>query len=414
VRYRCAATGDCRYLSNTFGSEARSVRYEKNRLGNRRLFPGARQTYTLKQPSEHRAMLNLGQLVNTVQKNCHISDARHAGDFTLCIFLLKMREFYRWEHDIPFAHTLPKDEVGAWLQEREGMWSDLESSAFEALPLEGRTLDPFDTETVNRELIPHGYVYSGGYGRFSKPHFFLGSLLKKEQRNGYTVYISSCEYARDLEAPPAMLLGKTIYVRQESVRRFLWEKIEEWRWNRKNEAMERVLNHYAFEIDVNSALDRMTENETEAMILHELGECLAGEKLGPEWQKMLATFSRSKAEIMVRAVRDILADCLSTLPALLSSNNTASLHFYFANFTGMRKHLYPEALEAYRRWATADDRQALSMLVESGQRRWLETARAIMKIFREKGETAGTAIEILLDPAPESPLNPPPEAASST
>ena len=37
-------------------------------------------------------MLNLGQLVNTVQKNCHISDARHAGDFTLCIFLLKMME----------------------------------------------------------------------------------------------------------------------------------------------------------------------------------------------------------------------------------------------------------------------------------------------------------------------------------
>ncbi len=74
-------------------------------------------------------MLNLGQLVNTVQKNCHISDARHAGDFTLCIFLLKMREFYRWEHDIPFANNLPKDEVGEWLQEREGMWSDLESSS---------------------------------------------------------------------------------------------------------------------------------------------------------------------------------------------------------------------------------------------------------------------------------------------
>ena len=359
-------------------------------------------------------MLNLGQLVNTVQKNCHISDARHAGDFTLCIFLLKMREYYRWEHDIPFANNLPKDEVGEWLQEREGMWSDLESNSFELLPLEGRTLDPFDVETVNRELIPQGYVYSGGYGRFSKPHFFLGTLLKKEQRAGYTVYISSCEYARDLEAPPAMLQGNTIYIRQESVRRFLWEKIEEWRWNRKNEAMERALACYAFEIDMNSALERMTENETEAMILHELGEGLAGEKLGPDWQKMLAAFSRSKAEIMVRAVRDILADCLSTLPSLLTSNNTASLHFYFANFTGMRKHLYPEALEAYRRWATADDHQALSVMVESGQRRWLETARAIMNLFKEKGEHAGTAIENLLEPTPESPLSSPPKAAPTT
>src|SRR3989304_4243279 len=141
-------------------------------------------------------MLNLGQLVNTVQKNCHISDARHAGDFTLCIFLLKMREFFRWENDIPFARGLPKEEDGAWLQQRAGLWSDLESSSLESLLLEGRHLDPFDADTINRELIPQGYVYSGGYGRFSKPHFFLGSLLKKEKRAGYTIYISSCEIGR--------------------------------------------------------------------------------------------------------------------------------------------------------------------------------------------------------------------------
>ncbi len=358
-------------------------------------------------------MLNLGQLVNAVQKNCHISDARHAGDFTLCIFLLKMREFYRWEHDIPFAHDLPKSEVGTWLQEREHMWSDLESSPFEPLPLEHRDLDPFDTDTINRELIPRGYVYSGGYGRFSKPHFFLGTLLKKEQRDGYTIYISSCEYARDLEAPPAMLLGKTIYVRQESVRRFLWEKIEEWRWNRKNEAMGRALACYAFEIDMSTALERMTENETEAMILHELGEALVGEKLGQDWHRMLATFSRSKAEIMVRAVRDILADCLSTLPNLLASDNAASLHFYFANFTGMRKHLFPEAIEAYQRWATKQDRNGLLTLVDNGVHRWLETAHTMLNLYKEKGEHAGPDIENLLEPTAEGALCCHPKATST-
>ena len=349
-------------------------------------------------------MLNLGQLVNAVQKNCHISDARHAADFTLCIFLLKMREFYRWEHDIPFAHDLPKSEVGAWLQERELMWSNLEESSFERLPFEDRTLDPFDADTVNRELVPRGYVYSGGYGRFYKPHFFLGTLLKKEKRAGYTIYISACEYARDLEAPPAMLQDKTIYVRQESVRRFLWEKIEEWRWNRKNEAMERALACYAFEIDAASALERMTQNETEAMIAHELGEALAGEQLGPDWQKMLTTFSRSKAEIMVRAVRDILADCLSTLPKLLAADNEASLHFYFANFTGMRRHLFPEAAAAYRRWATGEDRRALHVLVENGARRWLETARVLLSAYQKHGEHAGAVIENLLEPAAETPV----------
>ncbi|MHB8534045.1 MAG: Sfum_1244 family protein [Sulfuricaulis sp.] len=343
-------------------------------------------------------MLNLGELVNTVQKNCHISDARHAGDFTMCIFLLKMREFYRWEHDIPLANNLPKSEVGNWMQEREHMWSDLEESSFEQLPFEGRTLDPFDADTVNRELVPQGYVYSGGYGRFCKPHFFLGTLLKKERRAGYTIYITSCEFARDLEAPPAMLQGKTIYVRQESVRRFLWEKIEEWRWNRKNKAMERALACYDFELDAASALERMTQNETEAMIAHELGEGLAGEELGPDWQRMLATISRSKAEIMVRAVRDILADCLSTLPTLLAKNNDAALHFYFANFGGMRKHLFPEAIDAYQRWVAGQDRKALPTLAASGARRWRETARALLTLYLDRGEQAGDAIEKMLEP----------------
>jgi Family of unknown function (DUF6866) C-terminal domain/Family of unknown function (DUF6866) N-terminal domain len=359
-------------------------------------------------------MLNLGQLVNAVQKNCHISDARHAGDFTLCIFLLKMREFYRWEHDIPFAHDLPKSEVGAWLQEREHMWSDLEESAFEPLPFEDRALDPFDADTINRELVPRGYVYSGGYGRFSKPHFFLGTLLKKEERAGHTIYISSCEYARDLEAPPAMLQGDTIYIRQESVRRFLWEKIEEWRWNRKNEAMERALSCYSFEIDANSALERMTQNETEAMILHELGEGLAGDELGQDWHRMLTAFSRSKAEIMVRAVRDILADCLSTLPGLLAADNAASLHFYFANFSGMRKHLFPEAVEAYRRWAVEHDPRTLRDLAETGCRRWLDTAHAMLKIFIKQGRQAGPAIENLLEPPPGTAFCYNPKTASTS
>lgn len=346
-------------------------------------------------------MLNLGQLASTVQKNCHISDARHAGDFTLCIFLLKMREFFRWENDIPIAHDLPKDEVGAWLQERESLWSGIEECPFEPLPLDGRRLDPFDADAINRVLIPRGYIYSGGYGRFSKPHFFLGALLKTEKRAGFTIHISSCEYARDLEAPPAMLQGKTIYVRQESVRRFLWEKIEEWRWNRKNEAMERALDCYAFDLDMSSALERMTENETEAMILHELGEGLAGEKLGDEWDRMIGSLTRSRAEIMIRAVRDILADCLSTLPALTAANNSASLHFYFANFTGMRKHLFPEALDAYRRWVGENDIGVLHRLADTGRERWLATARALLALHRENGLGAAAAIENLLEPAVE-------------
>ena len=408
-------------------------------------------------------MLNIGQLVSTVQKNCHISDAQHAGELTLCTYLLKMREFYRWENDIPLTRQLVKDDVGRWLQEREQMWEHLEASHFDPIPLDHGSSDPFDTDDINRELVPQGYVYSGGYGRFCKPHFFLGNLVTKETRNGFTVYLSSCEYARDLEAPPAMLQGRTIFVRQESVRRYLWEKVEESRWSRGNEAMQCALSCYGLvdddvrgrtsagrsqppasrdtrtslysagdttpgmeddrrdaggralsgtnaeveqrperlprmpEAATELALDRMTQNETESIVLHELGEGLAGEALGTDWERLLSGLSRSKAETMARAVRDNLADCLTTLPALVETRNDASLHFYFATFGGMRRHLFPEALAAYRRWCADSNLDPLRNLARQGQSRWRETAEQILVLFRRDEQQAAAKIVRLLD-----------------
>lgn len=342
-------------------------------------------------------MLNIGQLVSTVQKNCHISDAQHAGELTLCTYLLKMREFYRWENDIPLTRQLAKNDVGQWLQEREQMWERLEANRFDPIPLERGSSDPFDTDDINRELVPQGYVYSGGYGRFCKPHFFLGNLVTRETRNGFTVYLSSCEYARDLEAPPAMLQGRTIFVRQESVRRYLWEKVEESRWTRHNEAMKRALACYPFASDAEQALDQMLLNETESIVLHELGEGLAGEALGADWERMLTGLSRSKAEILARAVRDHLADSLTTLPALVETRNDASLHFYFGTFGGMRKHLFPEALAAYRRWAIDGNLDPLRTLARQGQSRWREIAERMLTLFRQDEPRAAVEIARLFD-----------------
>lgn len=344
-------------------------------------------------------MLNFGELVNTVQRNCHISDARYAGDYTLCVFLLKMRELYRWENEIPFTGALPKDEVGEWLKQREQMWDSMETSNFEPLPLEHLQSDPFDSDTINDELVPQGYVYSGGYGRFNKPHFFLGDLTRREHRDGLTVYVSSCEYARDLVAPPAMIQDQVIYVRQESLRRFIWEKIEEYRWNPVNTAMTAALHAYRVDGDELAGLDRMVNGETETLILHEVGEGRAGRLLGENWHPMLAALARSKAEIMARAVRDLLADCLETLPSLTARADAAALHFYFANFGGMRRFLAPELVAAYRSWVTTGDTHVIDAAAALGRERWLETAQAMLALHAERGSTAGAAIENLLDPA---------------
>jgi hypothetical protein len=179
----------------------------------------------------------------------------------------------------------------------------------------------------------------------------------------------------------------------------LWERVEEWQFNRKNDAMSRAVADYGFDADIEAALDRMTDAETESAILHELGEAQADRLLGAEWPRMLAALARSKAEILARAVRDLLADCLATLPGLIERDQPATLHFFFANFSGMRRHLYPEAMTAYDTWRNGD-RQALPRLAEAGRERWLDIANQLLALYRQHGAQAGVHIETLLDHPP--------------
>jgi len=333
-------------------------------------------------------MRNLPQLASVVQRNCDISDARHAGDYGLCTFLLKMREYYRWENELPFARALPKEELGDWLKTREQAWDRIEAEQFAPLPLHAGALDPFDAETANRELLPQGCVYSAGYGRMQKPMFFLGKLLRVEERAGFTIRISSCEYARELAAPPAMLQGRTIFVRLESVRRYLWERIEEWQWRKQGGPMAHALAHYDFIADPESALARMADHEMETMILHEVGEAMAGEMLGEAWGEMALSLSRTHHEPVARAVRDLLADCLSTLPGLIERANLPALHFYFATFDAPRRQLFPQALEAYEDYVRCGSFERLRHIVGEGKERWLECARGLLALNPAAREAA--------------------------
>ncbi len=341
---------------------------------------------------------NRDELTHTVQQNCHISDAQHAGDLTLCTFLLKMRELYRWEHDIPLSQDMPRAEVGDWMNQRGQLWDGIEQAAYAPIPLASGPADPFESSRINSQLLGHGLVYSGGYGRHCKPHFFLGELLRHEVRDGFDIYVTGREYARDLEAPPGMFLDRTLFIRTEALRRWLWEKYEEWHWNRKNEAMGRAFAAHGFENGPEAALDRMVATEMQSVILHELGEAQAGVQLGTAWEALIAEVFRSRAEIIVRAVRDLYADCLSTLPGLLARNDPAALHFYFANFLGMRRMLFPALAEAYGSWLESGDRHALADVVDQGRAHWRDTARTLLALHAELGEQAGMAIEARLAP----------------
>lgn len=336
------------------------------------------------------------ELRQAVQRNCDITDAQHAGDYTLCIYLLKMREFFRWEKRFPLTANLPKTELGAWIETREGLWDALLEEPFRPLTIDGAEFHPFDTEAINRKLLPMGLVYSGGVAGRSMAHFFLADVLRTEEREGFPVLVAADEHARCMAAPPAMMLNKVIFVRRESMRRMLWEKIEEWTWKKRNDAMARAMEHYHFDDDFEAALDRMTDAETESAILHEVGECLAQDKLGEPWHDMLAAIAGTRAEIVARAVRDHIADCSATLPRLIAADNRAGLHFYFANLSGMRRSIFPELREAYLGWAEGAPMRNLETLVRLGHERWSATAEAMLERHVAAPESVGAAIAELV------------------
>jgi hypothetical protein len=341
---------------------------------------------------------DLDSLVGAVRQNCHISDAQFAGDLTLCTFLLKMRELYRWENAIPLTREMPRSEVGDWMNTRGQLWDGIEAASYVPIPLADGEADPFESRRINTALLEHGYVYSGGYGRHCKPHFFLGELVRQEQRHGFDIYVSGWELARDLEAPPGMYLDRTIFIRTEALRRWLWEKYEEWRWNKKSDAMGRAVDCYPFDEAPETALDAMTATETESVIHHELGEARVGAELGAAWEALLATVMRSRAEIMVRAARDLYADCLSTLPSLIERGDPAAIHFYFANFVGMRRKLAPELMTAYLHWLEQNDLASLRSAMEQGRERWKTEVDSLLALHAEMGDAVGPAVEARMAP----------------
>ena len=338
------------------------------------------------------------RLVEAVQNNCHIADARHAADLTLCTYLLEMREFYRWEHGIGFDEQPPRTAIGPWIAEREAHWQALEDREFLPLPLDNRQFPVFDSTAVNAALAAHGLVYGAGIGRFGKPQFFLAQLARLEWRNGVRILVAGCEYARSLTAVPAALLDSTIYLRRESLGRWLWEKFEAWGVRKPGGALHATLLAYGFDLDPKAALARMTDAEGETLILHELGEFEAGRSLGGEWPDMCSGFTNRRAELVARALRDNLADCLVTLPTLLDRGARASIHFWFSNFDGIRRELFPRLTDAYAAWRD-DEPQALDAAILAGKRHWREICERALALRRDRGADAEPAIAGLLDAA---------------
>ncbi|TNF98792.1 MAG: hypothetical protein EP297_07180, partial [Gammaproteobacteria bacterium] len=332
-------------------------------------------------------MRNLEKIKSAVQHNCDLADASHAGDYTMCTYLLKMREFYRWSAGIAQTDPLSSEDVTSWVQKQENYWLDLQNDEYQCIELSSDCLDPFDVEMINATLIPDGLVYSAGYGRGCRPMFFLGELLEQEVYEGYQVLIAAQEYARDLPALPAMAQNKMILVRFDSIRRMVWDAIEAWRWRKSpQDSTYKALSYYDFDNDEASSLNQMSSEEVESAIYHEIGEITASELLGDDWKEMLMGMAGTRMEFIARAVKDHLSDAMVTLPALIETGSWSSLHFYFSRMDPLRREMSPQVDIAYSNWCDSGELMNLVRLINKSRTHWLEVAEQMMQRYFHSGK----------------------------
>lgn len=333
--------------------------------------------------------LELKRLVDAVQHNADVADARSAGGYTLCIYLMKMRDYYRWHRGLGPCSAVERRPLGEWISGMESRWNALETdrAEFRGLPLPGGEADCFDNDTVNAALNPAGHVYAGVRGRGGVPVFFLADLLKRDTAGNpepdrsdkaeLDLLVSGRERARSLTAPPALSAPGLIFVRRDALERYLGGMVEEWAWKREDNAMGRVVAHYGFEGDPEGALERLVDTEMENVILHEIGERVAGALIGKGWQSLLRRVEDPVTELRIRAVRDNLADCLAALPACMTLENWASVDFYYANMTPLRRDLFPSFCEAYRGARGNGNYRSLAPLIARARKHWLRVSREL-------------------------------------
>ena len=342
-------------------------------------------------------MRDFQKTIEAVQANCHIADARHAREMSMCNYLLGMRELYIWEHEFPPSRPLAKADLSLWLMQREMYWEELEELDYSPIPIGQQEFDPFDIQGINSVLESHGLVYGGGLGRWGKPNFFLGQLLRSEKINGLTLRVSGCEYARDITASPAALREGVLFLRTDALQRWLSEKIEIWSVHEADGALKSAIDCYGKQGDKTSLLLRMAEQESDVLILHEVGEAMAEPLLGPEWREMLLSFTSRRVIFFARSVRDNLADCLSTLPELVKRKKACSIHFYFSNLEGLRRTLFPQLVLAYEHWRDSGDLNRLNEAIQTGEAHWQNVAIWLLETWKNDPQGAEAMIDRLVD-----------------
>ena len=332
-------------------------------------------------------MLHLEDIVNQVLKNCDISDSQHAGLFSICGLALRLRDLYKWEKGLDPWVEKDSSEILEWIEDKEQKWDKLAEKHLEGITIFGNTYDPFDSKGINSALEPYGVIYGGGYAYSLKPTFFLADIENKKEIDGYTVYILGRELARDLLTLPALSQDNCILIRQEPAKLFFWDQILYLKKSGRF-ALRFALSNYGLNEnntkEVKHSLEKIVAAELGRYIYHELGEIQDTIFDRNTWREIIATFPHTPIELLVRSVKDLLADTndYGTLRFIIRERKSSSLAFYVAFLDGLIKELFPEIRNAFKEFLDTRDWTVIEEAVEVGYHTAKGYAETISSIYQ--------------------------------
>lgn len=354
-------------------------------------------------------MIEIDTIIEQVSHNCDITDAQHAGLYSICGLALRLRDLFKWEKRLDPWIEKDASEVLEWIGNKEQKWETLAEKQLNPISIFGRNYDPFDARGINAVLEPLGFFYGGGYAQNLKPTFFLAVLENRREINGHPVYILGHELARDLLTLPALSQDDCILIRRESAKMFLWDKIFYIKRSGRN-ALEFAFKHHGLNDmrpkALHDNLARIVAAEVETYIYHELGEIHDKVFDRDLWREVLAAFRSTPIELLARTVKDLLADTneYGMLRYVIKERKIASLSFYVAFLEGLTKVLFPEIVDAFGEFRHTRKWHAVERAVVSGFNTARHYAESISAIYlkgmqmQDKKWIVNEVAERLLEP----------------
>jgi hypothetical protein len=314
------------------------------------------------------------RIAGQVRHNCDVSDARNAGLYSICGLALRLRDLYKWENGLPPWQEKESAEILDWIGGREQRWESLADEHFSPITVNEQQFDAFSTSEINTVLAPLGFYYGAGYAHGLKPTFFLARLEKKERVGGITVVILGEELARDLLTIPALSQDHCVILRQDSARLHLWDKMFYLKKSARP-ALQFALERCGLQAGGNDAIQKKLEAVCDAYrdnyIYHEIGEIRDTVFERNVWREMIATYPSSPVELLLRSIKDLLADTNEhgTLHHIIADRNAAAFGLYVAFIDGLAKEIFSELSPAFQEFVASGDWQVVRGAVQTVHRR---------------------------------------------